>query len=518
MTLRAFPSRSPFVLLLVVLALLAPLGCGGRGERAGDVYYCPMHPTYVSDRPGSCPICNMDLVKKGVGTATPVAAPEAHRHEAEAGGLVSCPMHPAIVSDRPGICARCGMDLTPAPAGASLPAQVWSCPMHPEVAAEGPATCPKCKMDLEPRATSASRAAEVPGHATVETDAEGLRLAGVRTEPARRERFSRSIRTVGTVMADESRLYRAQTRISGWVEKLHVNFTGQSVRRGQPMLSIYSPELLASQEEYLLARRNAERFLASSIPEVRRGGEDLVAAARRRLELFDVPESFLAELERSGKARRSVDLLAPASGYVVSKEVLAGRQVEPGMELYTVADLSHVWVEADFYESEARFLRVGQAARLTLAYDPTTALAGEIAYIYPELNVESRTLRVRFDLPNPEMKLRPGMFVDVEQSIDLGEGTVVPDSAVLDTGLRQIVFVETAPGRFEPRLVSVLWRGEGRAQLAPGGVAEGERVAVKANFLLDSESRLRSALAALVGEGVPTPGPHDGHGPREGDR
>ncbi|KAB2967949.1 MAG: efflux RND transporter periplasmic adaptor subunit, partial [Thermoanaerobaculia bacterium] len=331
-----------------------------------------------------------------------------------------------------------------------------------------------------------------------------------------------SLRAVGTVVPDERRLHRAQTRVAGWVEKLHVNFSGQSVRRGQPMLSIYSPELLASQQEYLIARDNARRFLGSTLPEVRRGGEDLVAAARRRLELFDVPESFIAELERTGQPRRTVDLVAPASGYVVSKEVLEGRQVEPGMELFTVADLSHVWVEGEFYESEARLLAPGQEATLRLAYDPGRTFAARIDYIYPELDPATRTLRVRYDLANPDLALKPGMFVDVEQRLEVGEGVVVSDLAVLDSGVRQIVFVESAPGRFEPRQVSVVWRGEGRALLAPGAVAEGEKVAVKANFLLDSESRLAAALAALgadKGAQAPVAAPpgHAGHG-AEGDQ
>ncbi|MCM2316876.1 MAG: efflux RND transporter periplasmic adaptor subunit, partial [Thermoanaerobaculia bacterium] len=350
------------------------------------------------------------------------------------------------------------------------------------------------------------------GRASVELADEDLRLAGVRTELATLERLSRTIRTVGRVVVDERRLHRAQTKVGGWVEKLFVDYEGRFVRRGQPMITIYSPELVATQQEYLAARANATRFRASSIPEVRRGGDDLVLTARRRLQLFDVPESFIERLERTAQPSRTVELVAPASGYVVEKEVVEGMRVEPGMQLFTVADLSRVWVEADFYESEARFLEVGQAATLRLAYDPTATMAAKIDYVYPELNVEARTLRVRFDLANPGLELRLGMFVDVEQEVDLGEGTVVADSAVLDSGLRQIVFVETGPGSFEPRVVRVLWRGDGRAQLAEGGVAPGERVAVKANFLLDSESRLRGAMAALRGGSGTSAGSHAGHG------
>lgn len=517
MTLR----KAHVLLLLAALAAAALLaaGCGG-GAEAGS-YYCPMHPTYVSDRPGTCPICNMDLVKREA-AGQPAGAPrsdgQAHRPRegGAAGEIYNCPMHPSVAAPGPGICAKCNMDLVPS-ATATLPATPWTCPMHPEVVSDAAGRCPLCRMDLVPREPQeAAPAAGVPGHAAMALESEGLRLAGVRTETVREERLARSIRTVGRVEIDERRLHRAQAKVAGWVEALHVSYTGQEVRRGQPMLSIYSPELLATQEEYLLARRHAERFRASTLPEVRRGGEELVEAARRRLALFDVPERFLAELEASGAARRTVDLLAPASGFVVSREVVAGAKVEPGMELFTVADLSRVWVEADFYESEARFVAPGRRARLSLPYDPAAVFEAAVSYVYPEVHAEARTLRVRFDLANPGLVLKPGMFVDVELEVDLGEGIVVADSAVLDSGLRQVVFVETGPGRFAPREVRILWRGDGLARLAPGAVAAGERVAVRANFLLDSESRLRSALEALGAPGggaaAPAADPHAGHG------
>lgn len=502
---RSLLARSAMLLapLVVLLPLLA--GCG-KPSTTATTYYCPMHPTYTSDRPGSCPICNMDLVARG-------ESPAAHDHGAPPAaveaGPHSCPMHPEIVAPHGGRCAKCGMDLEPAP-GQSLSPQLWTCPMHPEVFSNEAGRCPQCKMDLVPRVPETATATPAT-HAVVEASAEGLRLAGVRTEPARREALARKVRAVGNVMADERRLYRVQTKISGWIEKLYVNFDGQYVGKGAPTVAIYSPELLASQQEYLIARQSAARFLASSLPEVRKGGEDLVAAARRRLELFDVPASLLEELERTGQPRRTVDLLSPAAGFVISKEALAGRQVEPGMELFTVADLSQVWVEGEFFESEARFVRLGQEATLSLPYDPSLRRRGEVSYIYPTFDPETRTLRVRFDLANRDLALRPGMFVDIDLAQQLPAGMVVPDLAVLDSGRERIVFVETGPGRFAPRAVEVLWRGDGKALLA-SGVEEGERVATRANFLLDSESRLRAALAALgSGSTSATPDPHAGH-------
>ena len=478
---RPDPSRR---LAALVLLLLLPLGIalgGCRHEPAEpEVWYCPMHPTYVADRPGTCPICNMDLVRqeRPESAAPAAAAPAAGERRIL---HYRNPMDPTITSPVPAKDSM-GMDYVPVYADEATPG-----------AAPG-----------------------IAGRAAVELSDEGMRLAGVRTEAARTGALERSIRTVGRVLVDERRLHRATTKIGGWVERLEVDFEGRAVRKGQPMLSIYSPELVASQEEYLLAKANAARFLASSIPEVRRGGDDQVAAARRRLQLFDVPEAFLDELDRTRKARRTVALVAPASGYVVEKSVVEGMQVEPGMALYTVADLSRVWVEADFYESEASAVRVGTPARLSLPYDREVAVEARAAFVYPELDAEARTVRVRFDVDNPGLRFKPGMFVDVEAETSPAPGILVPDSAVIDSGTRQVVFVETAPGRFEPREVRVEARAAGSAQLAPGAVAAGDRVVVKANFLLDSESRLRAALSAMApggsAEEAPPADPHAGHG------
>jgi RND family efflux transporter MFP subunit len=299
---------------------------------------------------------------------------------------------------------------------------------------------------------------------------------------------------VGLVVADETRVRHVHTKISGWVETLHVNATGQVVRAGQPLLSIYSPQLLASQEELVRAKATAERFAGSALPEVRRGGEDLLAAARRRLELFDVPKSLIEEVERTGKAQRTVTLRAPASGYVTGKEVFEGQEIQPGMDLFILTDLTRIWVEADFYETETSGLAIGQRAVVSLPYDDGREIPGTVTFIYPTLDLASRTLKVRLELANPGLLMKPGMYVDVRPELAAREGVVIPDSAVLDTGTRQVVFVETAGG-FEPRDVRVGLRADGKA-LIVSGLSAGERVAVKANFLLDAESRLRSALAA----------------------
>ncbi len=407
-----------------------------------------------------------------------------------------------------GLCVTaCGKAHDAAASAAGKPAErqilYYRHPMNPEVTSPVPAK-DDMGMNYVPVYADEARSAAgpTPGLATVETTVAGIQIAGVRTAPAIRERLTRTTRTVGSVLPDERRVRRVSAKIAGWVEKLYVNYTGQAVRSGDPVLAIYSPELLASQEEYLRARESAARFAASSIPEVRRGAEDLVASARRRLELFDVPPSLLATLERTGHAQRTVTLVAPGSGFVSAKQVVEGMAISPGLELFTLTDLSHVWIEAQFYENEARLLRLGQRAEVRLPYDPGHVLPAEVTFLSPTLAPESRTLPVRLELANPDGLLKPGMFVDVTSDLESAEGVTVPDDAVIDTGARRVVFVEIAPGTFEPREVAVGIRAAGRAVVV-SGVAEGERVATRANFLLDSESRLRAALQAASQSAAP---------------
>jgi Cu(I)/Ag(I) efflux system membrane fusion protein len=321
------------------------------------------------------------------------------------------------------------------------------------------------------------------------------RLAGVATEPAVPGSLGRTVRTVGQVVADERLVRHIHTRVTGWVEKLYVNFVGQPVRAGEPLLALYSPELLASQEEYLRAREATLAFSRSPLAEVREGGEDLLRSARRRLELLHLPPATLDTLERTGLAQRTVTLASPVSGFVVMRQVFEGQQVDPGMDLLTVADLSRVWVEADFPEADVTALRQGQELALSLPSDPGMRRTGRVSFIAPTLEPQSRTLKVRLDVANRDGMWKPGMVVDVVAELGSRPGIVISESAVIDTGRRQTVFVESRPGVFAPRDVRLGGRGAGRA-LVLAGLAAGERVAVEANFLLDSESRLRAAVSS----------------------
>jgi RND family efflux transporter MFP subunit len=290
--------------------------------------------------------------------------------------------------------------------------------------------------------------------------------------------------------------------MSGWVEKLFVSYTGQPVREGEPILSIFSPELVASQEEYVQSRRAADLVGTASSDDVRAASEAIAAAGRRRLELLDVPRRTIERLDRGEAPKRSVTLVAPVSGFVTAKPIFAGQQVDPGTELFTVTDLRKVWIEAAVYEDDAPLVRVGQRAVFTFPYDPTRRLEATISYIFPYLDTATRTQKVRFDVDNADLSLKPGMFVDVNLEVRTERGVVIPDSAILDTGTQAIVYVEIGPGRFVPRAVEIGGRSDGRA-LVLTGLAAGERVVIKGNFLLDSESRIRAA--AIPPAAAPAP-------------
>ncbi len=330
----------------------------------------------------------------------------------------------------------------------------------------------------------------VVGLGPVVLDQRGLSLAGVRTAEARSGTLEQKIRAAGTVKPDEGRVRRVQLRVEGWVERLHVTATGQQVRAGDPLATIYSPEIVATVGEL---RRSAGTAGGN-------GGADaeLAEAARRRLVRFGLPAEAVAALEAGREDPARIVFRAPVGGWVLAKDVLEGQKVEPGMELITLADLSRVWVEADLYQQEAGSVAVGQQAAISVPGLPE-ALIARVILVSPSVDPETRTVRLRFALENPGSHLRPGMFAEVQVQVASAEGVLVPDSAIMSTGSREVVFVQTGEGRFEPRVVTTGLRSNGEV-LVREGVAPGEKVVIGANFLIDAESRLRAVIQSAGGK------------------
>ncbi len=328
---------------------------------------------------------------------------------------------------------------------------------------------------------------------TVVLSPDKVQLIGVRTAPVEYLVVDRSIRTVGKVEPDETRLAFVNTKIAGWVKKLYVNFTGDRVKKGQPLLSIYSPDLVTAQEEYLLALHSLKSSptITGSFSEVESSRKELLDSSRKRLLLWDITEEQIQELEKSGKPKTEVSLQAPLSGIVLEKMVLEGTYITPGMNLYRIADLSRVWIIADIYEYEAPIVKIGQEAIVTFAYEPGVSIRASVIYIYPVLDPVTRTIKVRLAAENPDLKLKPEMFSNVEIMAATRPRLTIPTEALIDSGPRKIVYVEKKTGTYEMRQVTLGVRGTNYVEVLKG-VRKGERVVTSGNFLIDSESQLRA--------------------------
>jgi Cu(I)/Ag(I) efflux system membrane fusion protein/cobalt-zinc-cadmium efflux system membrane fusion protein len=322
---------------------------------------------------------------------------------------------------------------------------------------------------------------------------------GIRTVPVERRDLFRTIRTVGLVGYEESRQYSINSKIEGWVERLHINQTGQSVKKGQPLLEIYSPELVAAQQEYLLALENDRRMSRSPYPEIAAGAARLLEAAGTRLKWWDITDRQVAELGETGTVRKAMTLYSPNTGVVTMKKVVEGMRVMAGEELLQISDLSRVWVNAEIYEYEVPWVKPGQTVSVEVAFAAGKVLEGKITYIYPYLQNETRTVKARIELPNPNLELKPDMYVNVRIETQEVEGALsIPDHAVLKSGKGQTVFVALGEGRFEPRAVQTgVSNDEGFVQVL-AGLDEGEQVVTSAQFMLDSESKLREAIQKMT--------------------
>ncbi len=322
-----------------------------------------------------------------------------------------------------------------------------------------------------------------------------MQKLGVKTEPAVSRELARTVRAVGRLQPDERRIVTVTTRFEGYIEKLLVNATGQPVKRGQPLMEVYSPELVSAQEEYLIAWKGRET-LRNGTEESLAGVDQLAEAALQRLRNWEISSAQLQQLQREGKVTRTLTLYSPANGVVLEKTAQQGMRFMPGETLFRIADLSTVWLIADVFEQDLERVQLGQPVKISVDAYPEREFSGEVSYIYPTLSPQTRTAQVRVEMSNPDGLLKPDLYASVQLNSGGGMALTVPDSAVIDSGKRQVVLVQREEGLFEPREVTLGRRSDGYAEVLQG-VSEGEQVVVRANFLIDAESNLQTALGGF---------------------
>ncbi len=367
-------------------------------------------------------------------------------------------------------------------------------PMHPWYTSDKPGKAPDCGMDLVPVYEG-------------ESDVQGIKInpvtiqnIGVQTETVERRKLSKIIRTVGKVDYDERKVYSINSKIMGWVEKLNVDYTGKAVQKGEPLMELYSPELVTTQEEYLQALQYQKNLQQSSVGAAKKGADNLVQSASRRLLYWDIGENEIQELENRGTPKKTMTIYSPVDGIVMEKTVQKGQNIMAGMELYKIADLSIVWVLADIYQYELSWVNVGQTVDIELSYISGKSFKGKITFVYPYLNEETKTAKVRIEVANtPTLELKPDMYATVKIVSPVAVNAIaIPDQAIIRSGERDVVVVSLGGGYFDPRDVKLGVSADGYVQILEG-IKEGEKIVISSQFLIDSESNLKAAISQMTG-------------------
>lgn len=445
-----------------------------KGERKPIYWYDAMNPQHHFNKPGKAPD-GMDLVPQyAEQSASPVG---------EERGLQ------ASKTNAPGMSSK---QLAPG----ERKILYWYDPMHPAYKSDKAGTAPDCGMTLVPKYAEDPSMAKMPT-GTVTISPEKQVLAGVRTAVAERKSMAREIRTTAQIVADETRIAHVHVKVAGFIDKVYVDFVGQLVKKGQPLFTLYSPDLVSAQEEYLIAKRGNSTLGNAPFQEISQGSQSLLQSAKERLKLWDISEDQIKELDETGKVNKYTTFYSPITGFVTDRKVFPQTSVTPDTELYTVSDLSTVWANADIYEFEVPFVHLGQRISFTLSYYPGKAYSGNISYIYPTVDPQTRTIKVRVQIRNPGFVLKPQMFADAHLSVDYGAKIFVPQEAVLNSGTEQHVFVVHEGGTFEPRKITLGPVVDGNVAIL-SGLKAGETIVVSGNFLIDSESGLKSAMSGMV--------------------
>ncbi|MDT8069527.1 MAG: efflux RND transporter periplasmic adaptor subunit [Terriglobia bacterium] len=431
------------------------------GERKVLYWYDAMNPTHTYDKPGKAPD-GMDLVPK----------------YADDGGGTGSTDQQSVGSAPPG----------------ERKVLYWYDAMNPTHHYDKPGKAPD-GMDLIPQYAEDSTAGPPPA-GTVHVDTRRQQLIGVRMGTVEREPLVRTVRTTGQLTADETRIEHVHVKINGYIDKVYVDYVGQLVKKGQPLFTVYSPDLVATQEEYLIAKRGDKAMGKSDFKEVSQGAQSLLDSARQRLKLWDISDDQIKKLDETGEVSKYMTFYSPVSGFVMDRKAFPQTAITPDMDLYQITDLSKIWVNADIYEYEVPFVKIGQTADMNLSYYAGKTYTGKITYIYPTVDPISRTVRVRIEFPNPKFELKPQMFANVSLQINYGTQVVVPQEAVLDSGNEQVVFVARGDGYFEPRKIRVGPSLDGKVVVL-AGLKPGESIVTSGNFLIDSESQLKDAMGGM---------------------
>ncbi|MFO7971984.1 MAG: efflux RND transporter periplasmic adaptor subunit [Desulfobacterales bacterium] len=383
----------------------------------------------------------------------------------------------------------------------------WQAPMNPSYIRNEPGKSPM-GMDLVP--VYEEEGEEKEPASTIRIDPVTMQNMGVRLGRVERKPLVKNIRTVGNITYDETKIYTVNTKLNGWIEKLYVNFVGEKVKKGQRLFDIYSPELVTAQEEYLLALQQNKTLKGSSYNSIREGARRLLDASRTRLMYWDISENQIKKIENTGTVQKTLTIYSPESGVVTKKYAFQGHYVKAGENQYEITDLSKVWVDVDVYEYELPWIRKGMPAKMTLSYIPGETFAGKVLYVYPYLMAKTRTAKLRLEFPNPNYELKPDMYANVYLESKIAkEGLVIPQEAVIDSGVRKVVFVALGKGKFQPREVKLGLEVNDFEFQVLKGLKENEQIVLSGQFLIDSESRLREAIQKMleVQKKSSTPGP-----------